>query len=365
MSSSSPKIKALMLLVVICISSLSIVTNRIIDVKSNSEKNIYSCTNLAIKKNDEIYFGNNEDSGEDHPLFLHPEKSVIWFYPNSIEGYGMVQLGWFWEGTHISFQGGVNEFGLSYDSTGIPDMLLNPHPEKSYNAETTYFWSSILRNCRNVSEAIAFINNFNFGESMWYQIFLADAAGEAVVVSPNLNGELNFTFKGTTDSYLAQTNFNRIHNESHIGKFPCPRYTTAISLLSDMLDQSNLTYNDPMSVLEAVRQKSLIYTAYSNVFDLQRNMLYLVYASQFEEVVELNVTYELSLSQHHYYICDLFSTETIENAISFVRCLKIKFYLSRVGIYLAIASVLFLIIFIPFKLVRRFKKKQVDNSIKT
>lgn len=364
MNSSHSKIKALIIMLLISFSSISLVTSRIIDGKTISEKNIHSCTNLAISQNDEIFFGNNEDGGEDHPLFLHPEKSVIWFYPNSAEGYGMVQLGWYWQDIHLSFQGGINEFGLSYDSTGVPDLPLNPHPEKPYNNANAFFWTTILRNCRNVSEAVAFINDFNFGESMWYQVFLADATGEAVIVSPNLDGELSFTFKGTSDSYLAQTNFNRIHNESHIGKFPCPRYTTAVSLLSDMLDQSNLTYNDPMSILEAVRQKTLIYTAYSNVFDLQRNMLYLVYASQFDEVVEMNMTYELSLPAHEYFICDLFSNETQENAMNLVGWMKAKFYSSRVGIFSALALILFLIIFIPFKLVRRYKKKKVENSKK-
>jgi len=360
---SKTKIKSLIILLIISFSSTSLITKNIVDSKSFSEKNIYSCTNLAISKNDEIFFGNNEDGGENHPLFLHPEKSVIWFFPNSVHGYGMVQLGWYWQDVHHSYQGGINEFGLSYDSTGVPDLPLTPHPEKPFNNDNAFFWTSILRNCRNVSEAVDFINNFNFGESMWYQVYLADPTGEAVIVSPNYDGELNFTYKGTTDSYLAQTNFNRIHNDSHIGKFPCPRYTTAVSMLSNILDQSEITIDDPISVMEAVRQKSLIYTAYTNVFDLQRNLLYLVYASQFDEVVELNMTYELSLPEHEYFICDLFSNETNAKATELVQWMKTRFYLSRVGIYSAMALILFLVIFIPIMLVRRFKKKkQVVNS---
>lgn len=133
-------------------------------------------------------------------------------------------------------------------------------------------------------------------------------------------------------------------------------------MLGDLLAQENITYQNTMAVLDAIKQNSLIYTAYSNVFDLQRNLLYLVYASQFDEIIELNITHELSLPQHHYIIRDLFSTETQENAIKLISGLKAKFYLSRIGIYLAIAVVLFLIIFIPIKLVQRNRKKRVDSS---
>lgn len=156
-------------LVVMILLSISI-TNHQLDQELNGnnveDSSIYSCSNFAITRNDEIFFGNNEDGGETHPLFLHPERSIVWFYPNSIEGYGMVQLGWFWEDDHVSFQGGINEHGLSYDSTGIPEMRLTPHPEKPFNRENTYFWSGILRNCRNISEAVAFVQNYDFGDSM-------------------------------------------------------------------------------------------------------------------------------------------------------------------------------------------------------
>ncbi|NHJ40012.1 MAG: hypothetical protein FK731_08265, partial [Asgard group archaeon] len=303
MTPKKSNIWAVLIITIISISSISVLNWKIVSINSKSEKNIYSCTNIAIRRNDEIFFGNNEDGGNGHPLFLHPEKSVIWFFPKSTDGYGMVHLGWYWQESY-NFQGGINEFGLCYDSTGIPELPLNPHPEKPFNYINDPLFLSILWNCRNISEAVAFINDYNFGDRMWYQLFLADATGEAVVVSPNYDGELNFTYKGTTDSYLAQTNFNRIHNESNNGGFPCPRYTTACSMLGNMLNQSSITYEDSLSVMEAVRIKFPDYTAYTNVFDLQRNLLYLVYASQFDEVVTLNMTYELSLPMHEYFLCD-------------------------------------------------------------
>ncbi|MHA1463287.1 MAG: hypothetical protein ACTSQ0_09490, partial [Candidatus Heimdallarchaeota archaeon] len=63
------------------------------------------------------------------------------------------------------------------------------------------------------------------------------------------------------------------------------------------------------------------------------------------------------------FICDLFSNETNAKATELVQWMKTRFYLSRVGIYSSMALILFLVIFIPIMLVRRFKKKkQVVNS---
>lgn len=276
-----------------------------------------NCTNFAASCNGIVLFGNSEDSSENHPLYNNPDGTVIWILPASAENYGMMQIGWYWQGTHISYQGGINEFGLCYDSTAIPEINLNDHPEKPYNSQNSYIWRDILGKCRNITEAIDYINQFNF-KQMGYQIFLTDITGDAVILSPNYAGELNFTHKGTSNGHLAQTNFNRIHPESHYGAYPCPRYQMCSNLLSDVISEDNLTIDYFKTILDAVHQNSVdSYTPYSNLFNPINQMAYFYYASQFSETVQLNLTYELSLGTHEYLLCDLVSEETHENGLKY------------------------------------------------
>jgi len=276
-----------------------------------------NCTNFAASYNGRVLFGNSEDASENHPLYNNPDGTVIWFLPASAESYGMMQIGWYWQSTHVSYQGGINEFGLCYDSTAIPEIILNDHPEKTFNSENSYKWRDILGKCRNITEAIDYINQYNF-KQMGYQIFLTDITGDAVIVSPNYAGELNFTYKGTNNSSLAQTNFNRIHPESHYGAYPCPRYQICCDLLSNINSEVNLTIDYFKTILDAVHQNSFeSYTPYSNIFNPVNKTVYFYYASQFYENVQLNITYELSLGTHEYLLCDLVSEEVHENGLKY------------------------------------------------
>lgn len=327
------------------------------------KKNGYNCTNFAASFNETVLFGNSEDASENHPLYENPDGTVIWFLPASAEGYGMMQIGWYWQGSHISYQGGINEYGLCYDSTGIPDINLNDHPEKPYNTNDRYFWSDLLRKCRNITEAIVLINQFNF-KHMWYQVFLIDVTGDAVIVTPNYSGELNFTHKGVDDGYLAQTNFNRIHPESHYGSYPCPRYETTINLLSNLNNEDNLTVDYFRTILDAIHQNSFdSYTPYSNIFNPNQQMIYLYFASQFDETVQLNLTYELSLGTHEYYLCDLVSEQTHENGLVYHQSFLIKLNLVKVLITIAFIAVpIFIGVGIYFIIRKRRKKKLVSND---
>jgi hypothetical protein len=281
-------------------------------------------TNFAASFNETVLFGNSEDSSENHPLYENPDGTVIWFLSNSTDGFGMMQIGWYWQETHISYQGGINEYCLCYDSTAIPDIDLNNHPEKPYNRQSNYLWSDILRKCKNVSDAISYISQYNF-ETMGFQPFLTDTNGNSVIISPNFEGELSFTYQGINNGFLVQTNFNRIHPESHYGSYPCSRYEKAKRMLSKIENEENLTMEYFKSILDAVHQTSIeAYTPYSNIFNPKTKMVYLFYASQFYEIVELNLTHELSLGSHEYRLCDLVTGQTHSNGLVYHQDLLFK-----------------------------------------
>jgi hypothetical protein len=339
--------------------SQSIINSNKSQVKS--EKTVLSCTNFAASIGDTVLFGNTEDASKGHPLFKNPEGSYLWFFPSSNEGYGCVQFGWFWEETHVSFQGGMNEFGLCYDSTGIPDIPLNSHPEKPFRSGTHYIWSDILRKCENVSDAVSLINNYEF-KTMWYQIFLTDANGEIAIISPNFEGELTITKKGLNDGYLAQTNFNKVEPTSYYNKYPCPRYEKTSKMLEEIISQNKLCVGSFKNILEAIQQSGAFsYTPYSNIFDPKNGLIYIYCLSQFDEVIELNLTQELSLGEHKYQMSTLFSQETIEEGLSFYNSFKIK----NVTINISIISIsIIFVILSPILAVKYIKSRKNRKNIK-
>ncbi len=316
-----------------------------------------NCTNFAASYNGKVLFGNSEDASANHPLHGDPDETIIWFLPASEKNYGMMQLGWYFEETRISYQGGMNEFGLCYDSTAIPEVELTDHPEKPFNPGNSYKWRDILGKCRNIDEAVDYINQYNF-KTMWFQIFLTDATGESVIVSPNESGELTFTYKGTDNGYIAQTNFNRINPNSHFGSYPCDRYETCSSLLSEINDESKMSVEYFKTVLDAVHQNdSGSYTPYSNIFNPETKTAYIYYASQFDEPVEFDLMYELSLGLHEYKLSELVSDETHDSGLEYHQQYLRRSNLTKILIIAGVGLTVSGLIALLYFLIRRKRKR--------
>ena len=90
--------------------------------------------------------------------------------------------------------------GLAFDINALPEAPLNPHPELPGLYD--YEGYIALKNCATVDEAVELLSGYNWGEAMWGQIHLADAKGDAVVISAGLDGELSFTRKEKGDGAL-------------------------------------------------------------------------------------------------------------------------------------------------------------------
>lgn len=275
---------------------------------------VRGCTNFSASHNGSVLFGNSEDASPGHPLYKDPDGTVIWFLPADDGNYGMMHLGWYFEGTRISYQGGMNEFGLCYDSTAIPDIELNAHPEKPYNPSNSYKWRDLIGKCRDVGEAMQFIRDYDFG-SMGYQIFLTDAKGNSVIASPGESGEVEFDYI-TAGSYMAQTNFNRTNPKSNYGGYPCKRYDKCCSMLDDLEGKPSVT--DFTFILKAVSQSGIgSYTPYSNIFNPTNQVAHVFYASQLSEPVVFSLENELAKGRHEYLLADLVSEETHEAGLEY------------------------------------------------
>jgi len=176
-----------------------------------------SCTIFAAAHGDTVLFGNNED-------YTNP-NTYYWVIPSNEGTYGGVYFGF----DNLSPQGGINEKGLAFDTNGLPPLDLDPRSELPA-APPGWIVETIMKEAATVKEAIDIsrgCRRYNWGLPMKYQVFLADATGDAVVISAGSDGELAFTRKQEGDGYLVSTNFNRGKPENRDGDLPCWRYDTA------------------------------------------------------------------------------------------------------------------------------------------
>lgn len=250
-----------------------------------------SCTIFSVNHSNKAFFGNNED------YFL--TGTYMWLAPSqeittpdgTITTYGGVGFGFKYNDDpadgHI--QGGMNDQGLCLDGNGLPIVDLNPHPE--LKPKYTSLAAQILMECQNVSEVIDWFLAHYLGDSWGCQVHVADASGDAVVVSVGPEGEFNFTRK-VNSYYLVSTNFNLVNNEN--GYYPCDRYTRACDMLEDITYKENLTVDACRDILDAVHMEGEFATKYSNIFDLVNQNCYLFYNHDFNQMFTFNLGEELA-----------------------------------------------------------------------
>ncbi len=268
---------------------------------SDSEFVPGSCTIFAASFGNTALYGNNED-------YTIP-NTYYWIRPSKENTYGGVYVGF----DNFSPQGGINEKGLAFDYNALPEAPLNSHPELPPRGD---IMRKIQETCATVEEAIALAKKHNWGSSLRWQVLLADATGDAAVISAGPDKEPAFTRKPRGDGYLVSTNFNRANpKNTYPGSYPCWRYNKAVEMLGKIKDEKDLTVDYFRSILDAAHVESGGgNTLYSNVFDLKKGVIYLYYWHQFGEVVALKVAEELAKNPKPTRIKDLFSSETVKRA---------------------------------------------------
>lgn len=222
---------------------------------------------------------------------------------------------------------------------------LHPPPYEKYAIWAPVF---ILRKAATVEEAIKIASKYqranwdSHSGNLGYQIHFADAKGDAVVISVDQNGELAFTRKKKTDSYLISSNFNKANAENAFD-YPCWRYTMAAGMLETVNKGSGLSVEYFKSILNATHvEGALNNTLYSTIFDLSRGIIYLYHWHQFEEVAVLKVEEELAKGKITIRIKDLFSPETVDKASKEYQRHQLLLYISLLaGIGISIAFLFF------------------------
>jgi len=286
-----------------------------------------SCTILSVAVGGEVFFASNED-------YQNP-NTIIGFFPASPQGYGVINLGYRNGDGSLSWQLGVNDQGLVWDGNSLPPVPLNSHPERPYSGFGNYL-SAILANLDSVDDAIELIGLYDFshlGGAMNFQIHLADASGEAVVIGPGNDGELAFIGKGG-EPYLVSTNFNRaiptpvMDPESH------SRYEKAVEMLDEIVASGSLEASNLAAILEATHVVALdAFTLYSVILDLKNGFIYLYHMSDFDEFVRFDIGKELAKGERVLSVADLFSEQARNQADSKYRAVVIRDILLRVILF--------------------------------
>ncbi len=260
-----------------------------------------SCTIFAIRRGEKVFFGNNEDWSD--------PKTIYWVEPSRPGQYGSVYLGF----NAYSPQGGINEKGLAFDYNALPKSPMKSHRELPRRPGPLA--NLMMQQAATVEEAIEFLRRYDWGGGLAWQMLIADATGDVVVVSAGSDGELALTRKPAEDGFLVSTNFNRANPDNRLGSYPCPRYEKAAAMLGRLQGESDLTVEALRSIVEAVHvQGPGINTLYSNLMDLRRGIIYLYYWHQYGEVVTLDVAKELAKAAKPTPLRDLFSRSTVEQA---------------------------------------------------
>jgi hypothetical protein len=261
-----------------------------------------SCTIFTAKQGDTVLYGNSEDQ--------HNADPVIGFFPPSSEGFGSVHFGVTRPDGNFNFEGAVNDQGLAWDCNSTPKGKLDPdpNPAKPYFLDHPNFLYQITKKASTVDDAIRIAQNFQFGEAMIGQYHIADANGDAVVLSAGPDGKIAFTRKDPGDGYLLSTNFNLAQPEKGPVDF---RWDTAEEKLEATLKGAELSPEYAMELMESVHLEALTtYTLYQNVLDLSQNRIYLSYMSQYDEIAVIDMEEEFAKGQRVVEMRDFFSPET-------------------------------------------------------
>ena len=305
-----------------------------------------SCTIFTAMQGKTVIYGNSEDQ--------HNPDPVIGFFPPSSEGFGSVHFGTTGADGQYNFEGAVNDRGLAWDLNSTPKAKLDPDPNPGKpDCYEDNFLYRITKEAATVEQAIRIVKSCQFGEDLGGQFHIADASGNAVVISGGPDGKIAFTRIDPGEGYLLSTNFNLAQPEKGPVDF---RWHTASEKLDALQNGTVLSPEYAMDLMEAVHLETLTsYTLYQNVLDLKENKIYLSYMAQYNEIAEIDMEEEIEKGQRVVAMRELFSEETAAAGDAAYQRFALRFTAAKVGV-ITLASLL--IIGMVFLIIRGVKKRE-------
>ncbi len=304
-----------------------------------------NCTIFTAVQGDTVLYGNSEDQ--------HNPDPVIGFFPPSPGNYGSVHFGVTRPDGQYNFEGAVNDQGLAWDCNSTPKAKLDPDPNpgKPYYLGDHNFLDRITTKAATVEQAIRIAKLYQFGEVLGGQYHIADASGDAVVISGGPDGKIAFTRKEPGDGYLLSTNFNLAQPEKGPVDF---RWETATRELDALSNGLTLSPEYALGLMESVHLKTLTtYTLYQNVLDLNEDLIYLTYMSQFNEVAVIDMAEEFKKGQHVVVMREFFSPETAAAGDAAYQRFAVRFKSAIAGVLTLAAGILLLTMRLIVRIIKR------------
>jgi penicillin V acylase-like amidase (Ntn superfamily) len=226
-----------------------------------------ACTAFHAAQGDIVLAGNNED-------FFNP-RTKVWFIPPQEGQYGRVYFGF----DNFVPQGGMNEKGLFWDGFATaPRKVTRSADKPRYLGNLN---DKVMAECATVEEVLAVFDKHNLDNMEGHQLMFGDAQGDSVIIE----GDAIVRKQGR---FQVVTNFRQ--SLTPAGQETCERYKTAVRMLEHSDEVSIPVFR---RVLMAVHQEADSPTLYSNIYDLQRQVVYLYHFHNFENVVVLDLAEEL------------------------------------------------------------------------
>lgn len=254
---------------------------------------VSACTGFSSSTEQQVLLGNNED-------WLYPDV-YLHFLPSEAGKFGRMFINCNYplssNPEYFTAFAGINDMGLCYD------IFLHPflHPVNS-SSKPVYpgdLMAHCLETCSTVDEVLYEFDKYNLGFMDDIQYFVVDASGASAIIE----GDAVILKHG---NYQVVTNFLQSH--PWMGEYPCWRYETAVGLLEEM---PGLSVDYCRDICAATHQVGMYPTIYSYVMNAKMGLVYLYHYHKFSNVVTFNLTEELSLGGHSYYLPGLF--EPVDN----------------------------------------------------
>lgn len=228
-----------------------------------------ACSIFACSHNGKVLVGSNEDG--DFPY------SFVRTIPSTDNSYGAIFFGT----VDMQAQSGVNEHGLFFDFTFLPEGEVDSSFLKEDNESCGPSISDLVLKSKNVPQLLEKLKNNPFN-ILTSQLFIADANGEKAIINTQ-------DIIHQKDGYLTATNFNVCKAKD--GDYSCTRYDKIETSLAQNKDISVERFQE---ILNDVHVEGQTATQYSNIYDLRNGKIYMNLYHNYEETVEIDVKDQIS-----------------------------------------------------------------------
>jgi Acyl-coenzyme A:6-aminopenicillanic acid acyl-transferase len=249
---------------------------------------IAACTGFMMDDGERVLVGNNED--------YNIPYTRVWFIPSENGSFGRVYFGY----DNWSPQGGMNDQGLFFDFFATKKLAVTKSKEKpKFQGPIT---DTMASQCASVEDVIKMFSRYNLESMSNYQMFVVDKSGDSAIIEGDDIIRKSVSYQVVTNFYQSKIAENL--RPCHWPTRSCMRYRKAANMLSL---QSRASIAQFRKILDETHQDTVFgRTLYSNIYDLNKGLIYLYYYHDFDNVVVIDLKKELRLGRHYYELPSLF-----------------------------------------------------------